>query len=179
MRADEATLKGMLIRGLEGDQVAYREFLSELSLLLRSYIHRQCVRLGRPDGDVEDIVQEALIAIHRRRHTYDRTAPATAWVYAIARYKLIDFLRATAHRAQDLHLDQIEEIVGDDEYRIETMVDIRKVVAALPARLRAPVAFAKLEGLSVAETAARIGTSEAAVKVNIHRGLRMLARFLG
>jgi RNA polymerase sigma-70 factor, ECF subfamily len=180
VKADESKLKGMLIRGLDGDQAAYRQFLSELAALLCGYVRRQLVRADRVENDVEDIVQEALLAIHGRRHTYDRRTPVTAWAQAIARYKLIDFLRSTRHRVQDLALDEIEEVAGDDDgARTQTIFDVRKMVATLPDRLRTPLECTKLEGLSAAEAAAKIGTSEAAVKVNVHRGLKALGRIFG
>jgi RNA polymerase sigma-70 factor, ECF subfamily len=132
MNADESKLKGMLICGLDGDQAVYHQFLCELALLLCGYVRRQLRRLNQAENDVEDIVQEALLAIHSRRHTYDRRTPVTAWVQAIARYKLIDFLRSTRHRRHDLPIDDVEEVAGDDGARMETTFDVRKMVASLP-----------------------------------------------
>ena len=90
MRAIEEHLRELLVGGLEGDQPAYRAFLEETSAYLRAFFRRRLTRM--PDF-VEDLVQESLLALHNQRHTYDVSQPLTAWVHAIARYKMIDWLR--------------------------------------------------------------------------------------
>lgn len=179
MKASEARLREMLIQALDGDQIAYRRFLAELGTLLTGFIRRQLRHLNRPDGDIEDIVQEALLAIHGRRHTYDRDVPVTAWAHAIARYKLIDFLRSSEYRVRDLPLDEIEELVGEDGSSIQIVFDVRKAISALPERLRTPTELTKIEGLTAAEAAAKTGMSEAAIKVNVHRALKAMGRIFG
>src|SRR5512145_2013831 len=86
----ERTLHDLLVEALFGDAVAYRRFLDALAGHLRAYYRRRLFAL--PD-EVEDLVQEALIAVHNQRHTYDAAQPLTAWVHAIARYKMVDLLR--------------------------------------------------------------------------------------
>lgn len=179
MKASEARLREMLLRALEGDQTAYRNFLAELGSLLKGFVRRHLARMNRPDSDIEDIVQEALLAIHSRRHTYDRDVPVTAWAHAIARYKLIDFLRSSEYRIQDLPLDEIEELAGEDGTRVQTVFDVRKAISGLPERLRTPTELTKIEGLTSAEAAAKTGMSEAAVKVNVHRALKAMGRIFG
>lgn len=179
MQPAEKALKSLLIQGLDGDQAAYRSFLSEASVFLRKYVQRQLSRIGRPSHDDEDIVQEALLAIDAKGHTYDREVPVTAWIHAIARYKLIDFLRRTETAGQSLSLCDIEEIAGGDMVACDIALSVRKIVSALPYRLREPIRLMKLHGLSVAETAIHTGLSEAAVKVNVHRGLKAMSRMLG
>ncbi len=127
---------------------------------------------------MEDVLQEALLAIHTRRHTHDREIPVTAWAYAIARYKLIDFLRIARRSDAEISIDSIPDIVGDDGVQSEAAVVVHKILATLPERFRVPIELTKIDGLSVMETAARIGISEAAIKVNVHRGLKMLSRML-
>lgn len=100
------------------------------------------------------------------------------WAYAIARYKLIDFLRTARPSEAEIPLDLVSDIIGDDDARIEAMVTIRTIVAALPDRFRMPIELTKVEGRSVAETAMLTGMSEAMVKINVHRGMKMLARML-
>lgn len=178
MELREPRLKLLLIQGLDGDQAAYRAFLTEACTLLRHYVQRQLGRMRRDAADAEDIVQEALLAIHAKRHTYDREVPVTAWIHAITRYKLIDFLRANGAAKQHLSLDDIEEFVGGDGRSVDTRITVQAVMSRLPERLRAPIALMKFEGLSVTETASRTGLSEAAVKVNVHRGLKAMARIL-
>ncbi len=99
MIAAEDRLRDLLVRGLAGDAAAYHVFLKELSAHLRAFLRRRLS--GLPD-EVEDLVQEALLAVHNQRHTYDAGQPLTAWLHAIARYKLVDLLRrrGTRRRAQ-------------------------------------------------------------------------------
>ena len=178
-RSNEDHLKQLLLRGLDGDRAAYHAFLSGLTDLLRGYVRRQLVRLGRGDSEAEDIVQEVLVAIHERRHTYAREVPVTAWAHAIARYKLIDFLRATTATRRFVSLEDAADCVGDDAARLEVAFVVRRLLSVLPERFRRPIELTRLYGLSVTETAARTGMSEAAVKVNIHRGIKALFRLVG
>jgi DNA-directed RNA polymerase specialized sigma24 family protein len=83
----EAALRSLFLRGLDGDANAYREFLQKLSAHLRAFLGKRL--FGWPD-EVEDLVQECLLAMHNQRHTYQSDQPLTAWVHAIARYKMID-----------------------------------------------------------------------------------------
>jgi RNA polymerase sigma factor (sigma-70 family) len=86
----EERLRSLMLQSLAGDAAAYRMFLDELTARLRSYLRR---RLGGLPDEVEDLLQELLLAVHNKRHTYDPKQPLTAWVQAIARYKLVDLLR--------------------------------------------------------------------------------------
>src|SRR5450759_1234398 len=95
MAANEAELRALIRASLAGDAAAYRALLSRLSANLRAYYKGKLARIGRSATEAEDLMQEALMAIHTRRHTYDPAEPLTPWVYAIARYKLIDHLRRT------------------------------------------------------------------------------------
>ena len=179
MENTETRLRNLWERALAGSESAYREFLTASASLLRSYVQRQLTRLGRSQSEAEDIVQEALLAIHAKRHTHDPDIPIMAWAYAITRYKMIDFLRASTNSTQTLPLEEIEDMIGTDPTQVEAGMIVRKIVAALPERMRRPIELMKLQGLSVSETAAITGTSEAAVKVNVHRGMKAMARALG
>ena len=169
----EERLRSLLIRGLVGDASAYHAFLSELTAHLRFFVRR---RLAHLPEEVEDLVQELLLAIHNQRHTYDRTQPLTAWVQAIARYKLIDLLRRRS-RTNGLHdpLDDHDLLAAADGDAAEARYDMAKLLRQLPDRQRLPILFVKIEGSSVADAAKRAGMSESAVKVGIHRGLKALA----
>lgn len=177
LRAGEPRLKALLRRSLDdGDTGAYRLFLSLTTVLLRRYVERHLRRTGRNCSDAEDIVQEALLAIHTKRHTYDGQVPVTAWLHAIARYKLIDFMRSAGRAPGKSSLSEVEDLPGHDGASVEARILARELMAALPARLRTPIEMTKMEGLSVAEAATRTGLSEASVKVNVHRGLKAMAR---
>jgi RNA polymerase sigma-70 factor (ECF subfamily) len=175
--ASEERLRDMLVRGLAGDAAAYHAFLGELSAHLRAFLRARLVRLPE---EVEDLVQETLLAIHNQRHTYDAGQPLTAWAHAIARYKLIDFLRRHAGRdALNDPLDEGQELFArSDTDASDARRDLAKLLDRLPDRQRLPIVHMKLEGLSVTETARLTGMSEAAVKVGVHRGLKALAALI-
>jgi len=174
MRLSEERLRGLLVRGLAGDALAYHAFLKELTGHLRAFLRKRCARLPE---EVEDLVQESLLAVHNQRHTYDLGQPVTAWVYAIARYKLIDLLRRRSRT--DVLNDPLDEenelLVSSDNEAAEARRDVAKLLEDLPDRQRLPIIHMKIEGLSVTETARRTGMSESAVKVGVHRGLKTLA----
>jgi len=177
VNAGEERLRKLLIRGLAGDAAAYHAFLQELSAHLRAFMRKRLARL--PD-EVEDLVQESLLAVHNQPHTYDAAQPLTAWVHAIAKYKLVDLLRRRAKR--DLLTDPLDEDIdllsSSDSEAAEARRDLGKLLEQLPDRQRLPIVHMKLEGLSVAEAARLTGMSESAVKVGVHRGLKALAAMI-
>lgn len=134
-------------------------------------------RLSALPDDVEDLVQESLLAIHNKRHTYDRKQPLGAWVHAIAKYKLVDFLRGRGIRESlnDSTEDVSELFSYSDLEAAEAQRDIMKLLDQLPEKQRMPIIHMKLEGLSVEEAARKTGMSESAIKVGVHRGLKKLA----
>lgn len=181
LRSTELRLHALFLQGLAGDTIAYRRFLQATATHLRCFLRR---RLSRWPDEVEDLVQESLLAIHNQRLTYDTGVPLTAWVYAIARYKLIDWLRRHAQRDK-LHqpLDdnddgEAELFSSADETAGEARRDLAKLLAMLPDKQREAIVHTKLEGLSVRDTANILQMSDAAVKVSVHRGLKTLANFL-
>ncbi|WP_436022598.1 sigma-70 family RNA polymerase sigma factor [Trinickia sp. LjRoot230] len=170
----EDRLRELLIGALAGDAAAYKTFLSELTRHVRGFLRR---RIPQRPEDVEDLVQEILLAVHNGRHTYRPDEPLTAWVHAIARYKLMDFFRAHARRESlNEPIDDYIDIfaVSDDE-PAAARHDVGKLLEQLPDKQRLPIVHVKLEGLSVAQTARLTGLSESAVKVGVHRGLKALA----
>ena len=165
-----------MVAALAGDGASYRCVLIELGGFLRGYFR---ARLRVAPADVEDLVQETLIAVHTRRETYDPQQPFTAWAYAIARYKLADRLRGRARR-EALHEPLDEALfVESDAAATEARLDVMALLATLPDGQRTPILMTKLEGLSVEEAAARTGMSVAAIKVSVHRGLKRLAALVG
>ena len=167
----EERLRGPWLAALGGDAAAYESSLRELAAMLRGYYRRRLASL--PD-EVEDLVQETLIAVHNQRHTYDPGQPLTAWVHAIAKYKYVDLVRRRSGR--EALNDPLANEVGKEYYVSHS--DLRKLLATLPDRHRRPIECVKIEGLSVAETAQRTGMSESAVKVGVHRGLKALAELI-
>lgn len=162
------------MQGLAGQAAAYRSFLAELTAHLRAYLRR---RLAGLPHEVEDLVQELLLAVHNKRHTYDPKQPLTAWVQAIARYKLVDLLRRRS-RTDVLNdpLDEDDQVFATTTHEAaEARYDVAKLLQGLPDRQRLPIVYVKIEGVSVTDAAIRTGMSESAVKVGIHRGLKALA----
>ena len=178
LAATELKLRSLLLSGLDGDARAYRDFLDALSTHLRAFLRR---RLQRWPDDVEDLLQEALLAIHNQRHTYDTDAPLTAWVHAIAKYKIIDWLRRREGR--EMLNDPLTEATekaaelfsSADADAADARRDLNQLLGQLPEQQRASIVHTKLEGLSVRETAELTGMSESAIKVAVHRGLKALA----
>jgi RNA polymerase sigma-70 factor (ECF subfamily) len=172
--AREARLHALVLAAQRGDEAAYRDFLTEVGALARGFLRR---RLSRLPDDVEDLVQETLLAVHNQRHTYDPAQPDTAWLPAIARYKLVDLLRRRARSdALNESIDDVDEflLVAETEEG-GAQRDVHKLLETLPDKQRLPITLMKLQGLSVVETAQRTGLSESAVKVGVHRGLKALA----
>jgi len=173
----ESRLKALFVDGLDGHGGAYRSFLQALTRHLRGYLRR---RMPHYRDDVEDLVQEILLAVHNARHTWRPDEPLTAWLHAIARYKLMDFFRSHARREflNDPLDDHADLLADSDDEPAQARHDIGKLLEQLPDRQRLPIVHMKLEGLSVTETARLTGLSESAVKVGVHRGLKALAALI-
>jgi len=174
MQLIEERLRSLMLQSLAGDAAAYRMFLDELTARLRSYLRR---RLGGLPDEVEDLLQELLLAVHNKRHTYDPKQPLTSWVQAIAHYKLVDLLRRRSRsNALTDPLDEDDQVLATTaNAATEAKYDVEKLLRGLPDRQRLPILYVKIEGASVTDTAIRTGMSESAVKVGIHRGLKALA----
>ena len=174
MSEAEPRLKALMVAALGGDQSAYRALLAALAPHLRAYFGR---RIG--PADAEDLVQETLIAIHTKRATYDPRLPFTAWLHAIARYKLIDHFRRMKLR-RTLPIEDAQSVVAEsDDESVAAHRDVERLLAMLPQKKRDLVRHVKIEGLSTAEAAQRSGLSESAVKVGVHRALKALSAMIG
>ena len=171
MKTAEPRLRALMIQGLDGDAAAHTALLSQLARLLRSYY---CKRLSRDSADIEDLVQETLIAVHTRRESYDCRRPFTAWAFTIARYKMIDDMRRRGDRVA-VPLDEANELFADDAFEaIAAKVDLEHLMDDLPEGQRQSIRGVKVDGLSVVEVARKTGLSASNVKVSIHRGLKSL-----
>jgi RNA polymerase sigma-70 factor, ECF subfamily len=172
--AAEVELETLWRLAQRGDEAAYRAALMRLAARLRAYLRKRMQSL--PD-EVEDLVQEALLAIHLQRGTHDANVPVSAWALAIARYKLIDLWRRRGRR-EALHepLETVEQEALPPVWdELPVQLDLATLLDALPLAQRQAIRLIKLEGLSVAEAAQRSGVSISALKVQVHRGLKRLA----
>ena len=163
-----------MLAGLGGDAGAQRELLRGLLPVLRAFYTRRA-----PDAEVEDLVQTALIAVHHRRASYDPERRFGPWLYAVARYKLVDHYR----RARPgVPLGDVEATLGTGEAVFEAVdarIDIDAALATLPRKQAASLRATRIEGLSAEEAAERQAISPADVRVSAHRGLRALIARLG
>lgn len=162
-----------MIASLSGDAAAYRCLLGELATQLGGYFRKRLAAAYA--ADAEDLVQETLLALHSRRATYDPARPFTVWVHAIARYKLTDHLRRRYGQPAE-GLGEAESFAAEDlSEGAHAQLDLKRLLAAVPAGPREWIRSVRIEGQSIAEVAARAGMSSSAVKVGIHRGLKALA----
>lgn len=170
----ELQLKPLWLAAQTGDEQAYVKALSLIAQTLRRFFAR---RLGRLDSEVEDAVQEALLAIHLKRSTYSADYPVSAWVFGIARHKLADVWRRWGHTGQwQETLDDLDELEAPGQANDgEARMDLTGLLNQLPAKQAAAIRLTKLEGLSLEEASAQTGASVAALKVQVHRGLKTLA----
>jgi RNA polymerase sigma-70 factor (ECF subfamily) len=161
-----------------GDAVIYERMLKEVATALRRSLAPRLARAGLGAHEAEDLVQEILIGLHGKRHTWDSARPLLPWLHAIARYKLIDFTRhrrRETRRRVDLPLEdwlEIAEPPADEANRSTREVD--RHLAALPVSQREVVRAIAIEGASVRNVAVHFATSEGAVRVTIHRAIRRL-----
>jgi RNA polymerase sigma-70 factor (ECF subfamily) len=178
----DARLGRLFCAGRAGDEASYAQALRECAVLLRRFAAAKLQRMA-PGlvGDTEDVVQECLLALHLKAHTYDAGQPFEPWLYAVARYKLIDLLRRR-QPGRELSLDLLAETHefadGGESTEPQAGADLAVLLAQLPDKQRRPIELVKLEGRSVADAAAATGLSISAVKVGIHRGLKALGKRL-
>lgn len=161
-----------------GDAEAYHRLLRAIAAALRPLVRRSLLRTGRSAADVEDVVQEVLLAVHLKRHTWDSARPVEPWVHAIARYKIVDTLRRRSGKS-DLSIDEFSDTLAAEEP--EPSVSDREVgrhLARLPEGQRKVVQMIAVEGVSITEAAERLDMKPGAVRVALHRGLAALAKQL-
>ena len=171
MIADEVTLARLMAMAQSGDRDAYAALLEACQSWLRRYYAR---RIG--PCQLDDLVQDTLLSLHRKRASYDPQRPFLPWLAAIARYRWVDHLRKV-YRADETELD--ENFAGiSEEPAISARISLERLLSLLPTAQVAAIEMVKIEGLSVSEAAQATGQSESLIKVNIHRGLKRLAALI-
>lgn len=170
MGTTEAALRDLMVAGLGGDGAAHAALLRALVPLLRGFYRRR-VRGG--DDDIEDLVQETLIAVHTRRATWDPARPFTAWLFAIARYKMVDHFRRHARLSP---IEDADAIAAADDFEAEAIarLDIDTLLTHVSPKQARMIRATRLDGLSVAEAASAEGIGQSDVKISVHRGLKAL-----
>lgn len=173
MVEQEAELKRLMLRGLDGDAQAWRALLLAIRRPLEDFFRK---RMGAGHADIEDVLQETLLAIHAKRATFDRSQAFGPWCYAVARYKMIDHLRRQGRRPTTV-LDDAEPLAAPASVEDGAVRrDLSRLLARLPLRQRRLIEDTKLTGYSMAEAAERQGVTEGTAKVSVHRGLKSLSQ---
>ncbi|MEL6237851.1 MAG: sigma-70 family RNA polymerase sigma factor [Pseudomonadota bacterium] len=172
MIADEPTFARLMGSAQSGDKAACNVLLSEVGLWLERYYRRRV-----PPHQIDDLVQEVLIAFYTKRGTWDPARPFLPWLAAIARYRWVDHLRKVyKHDSKELMEDDAVE--DSDEEVVMARVSLDRLLSKLPEKQARVIELVKISGLSVREAAEKTGQSESLVKVNIHRGLKKLATYV-
>jgi RNA polymerase sigma-70 factor (ECF subfamily) len=170
-REDGRAWDALMVAAEGGDASAYRNLLSEVATWLRRYYARRL-----PPAMIDDAIQDTLIALHEKRHTYDPGRPFAAWLAAIARYKWIDALRSLKAKPTEALDDDIATPGHEDA--ITSAWSLERLLATLKPAQSQAIRLVKLQGLSIEEASRATGQSATLVKVNIHRGLKRLTFLL-
>lgn len=169
MVADEPTLARLMVAAQDGDKASANVLLTEVGVWLERYFRRRV-----PADQIDDLVQEVLIAFYTKRATYDPARPFLPWLAAIARYRWVDHLRKVyKHDAKELMED--DGVEDSEEEVVLARVSLDRLFGQLPEKQAEVIELVKIGGLSVREAAEKTGQSESLVKVNIHRGLKKLS----
>lgn len=160
---------------IAGDETVYRRLLGELATFLRAVVRGRSASMGLAAGDVEDVVQEALLAIHLKRGTWEHGQPVAPWAAAIARNKLIDALRRKGRRVHVPIEDFSDVLPAEEKDDGLSPHETGKLLSVLKGRQRDVVTSIAVEGDDTRQTAQKLGMSEGAVRVALHRGLATLS----
>ncbi|GIX19146.1 sigma-70 family RNA polymerase sigma factor [Erythrobacter cryptus] len=171
MKPDDTSMARLMALAQAGDRQAYGVLLDECQTWLRRYFMRRVA-----PGQLDDLVQETLLSLHRKLATWDSSRPFLPWLAAIARYRWVDHLRQF-YRAEEGEL--ADDLPGyDQEPAIAARISLDRLLASLPEPQARAIELVKIAGLSVAEAAQACGQSESLIKVNIHRGLKKLTALI-
>ncbi len=175
MRIEEARWADWMRAANAGDSLAYRRLLEALTPFLRMIVRQGYTRAGLGGCDVEDVVQETLLAIHLKRQTWDADKLFTPWVRAVARNKLIDNLRRRGNRIALPIEDFADSLAAEPASEEISNSEAVRLLSILVGRQREIVQAICVDGASIKEASAKFGISEGATRVALHRGLGALA----
>lgn len=165
----------MMQAALAGDQLAYERLLREVAPVIRAVVHRRLASFGAPTGESEDVVQETLLAVHLKRHTWRTGDPLGPWLRVIARNKLIDHLRRRGRRAEVPVEDFAELLAAPEERPTVDSPEVERHLAMLPDKQRSVLRAIAVDGMPVEETARQLRMTEGAVRVTLHRAFASLS----
>jgi RNA polymerase sigma-70 factor (ECF subfamily) len=171
-REDEWT--GLMRSAMAGDGAAYHRLLRAITPVLRAAARRGLARAGRSPDQAEDIVQDILLAVHLKRHTWNVGAPFAPWLFAIARNKLIDALRRHGKRVFVNVDDFAETLPEEPRAKMVSPAEVAAQLDTLPTRQREVLRSIAVDSASIRDTAEKLAISEGAVRVALHRALATL-----
>jgi RNA polymerase sigma-70 factor (ECF subfamily) len=170
----EAQLRQWMAEALAGNQASYHALLSRIASMVRGYLTNTISPAQRTPEKVEDLVQDVLVAIHRKKHLYRTDMPILPWLFAIARYRLIDQVRADARRPSLVEWDDAPDPADPNATPVghESVFELEELLDCLSQKQKKILVMAKAEGRPLAEIAAHFKMTLSAVKVTIHRSLQ-------
>lgn len=171
MASQDDMLRQLMLAAQAGDRQTYARLLRECQTWLSRYFARRI-----PPSQIDDLVQETLISVHRKRASYDGERAFLPWLAAIGRYRWIDHLRKV-YRAGETGLDEALHAAPQDDSIIDGL-SVDALLQKLPDRQAEVIRLVKIAGYSITEAAQRTGQSESLVKVNIHRGIRKMSALI-
>ncbi len=166
-----------------GDAAAYHRLLVAVLAPLRRAARARWPRAA--PADIEDAVQEALLALHASRHLYDPARPFLPFLLGILRFRGTDAMRRRwRETGRTTNLDDVDETSDALATKREEGVAldaerVRALLRELPEGQRKAIELLKLREMSLREAARETGMTEGALKVATHRALRALRRRLG
>lgn len=168
---DEPSLALLMQNGRNGDKASYHQFLERITPIFRGIIRAKAGGLSVQDQ--EDILQEIIFAVHNKRATWQESQPIKPWLYAIARYKIIDQFRKRG-QVQTVDIDQFKDIIPSEEVPDLAEPDVENMVQQIGGKPELVLRTVSLEGQSFSEAAQTLKMSPSAIRVNFHRGLTKL-----
>ena len=169
MIADEQTLSRLMAAAQKGDRRAYATLLDESMRWLERYFRRRIA-----PAQIDDLVQDVLLSLHRKLASYDPSRPFLPWLAAIARYRWVDHLRRV-YRCDEVSGEGLDLAVAPEQEVVAARISLERLFEQLPEAQARVIELVKIEGQSIRQAASVSGQSESLVKVNIHRGLKRLS----
>lgn len=173
MLEEDNTLEELMHKAQNGDKLAYGLVLQESAKILRGFLIN---KLGNME-DVEDVLQEILVSVHKSRHTYDKSRAYKPWLYSIAKFRLCDFFRKVykknehevplSEEMEKLNSEDVTE--QSDDYEL-----LNEAIAKLPQKQQDIIRLMKFEGYTAKEVASKLDMNESAVKVSAHRAYKLI-----
>ena len=168
-QSQEPAIEVVLVRAvLDGD----RESFSQLYHLYASLVHG--ILLARvPRAEVDDLVQDIFLHAFKKLHTLRDAAAFGPWIAMIARNRAVDFYRRSKETVE------INDDLRGSEPHDSRAAEILELIRSLPEAYRETLVLRLVEGMTGPEIAARTGLTAASVRVNLHRGMKLLREQLG